>query len=519
MSGLLLSVFVGVALLVAAGIVYTYGRFGRHLYGEPARAIPTQPDETVLDKLAAPELAGNPGETGVSLIDDNIEAFVARAVSSRQAGRSLDLQYYFWKHDLTGRLLTREVLAAADRGVRVRLLLDDINAGVHDRLCLALDAHPLIQVRLFNPSRARRDRFRRGLEMMFRPLSATRRMHNKAWIADGRVVITGGRNIGDAYFDADEAANFRDLDIWMLGPVVDSASAMFDLYWNSAVVLPIGALRTRRARFLPRLKRKLEALSHRPPARQLLAHVDAAMQRGGLFHGTNVLRWTDQVRIVSDPPEKAHLQRRQNWLMHDLMPVLQAGQSDVRIISPYFIPGDLGVAAFGEMVARNVTVSVLTNSLAATDVAAVHGSYANYRRKLLKVGVKLFEMKALQPMTDPQRLSLFGSRSASLHTKAFTVDGKTGFVGSMNFDPRSASLNTEMGVVFTHPDVVADVEEIFRLETAPAASFRLSLDAGRLRWHDEEEGQRRVLRHEPEAGFIRRVTAGIIGILPIESQL
>ena len=158
--------------------------------------------------MAAPHIDGHPGLNGVALIADNMSAFALRALSARKAGRSLDLQYYYWKNDLTGRLLSREVLAAADRGVRVRLLLDDINAGLHDHMCLSLDAHPNIEVRLFNPSRARTDRFRRGFEMMLRPLRTTRRMHNKQWIADGHLVIAGGRNIGDAYFDAAEQAEF-----------------------------------------------------------------------------------------------------------------------------------------------------------------------------------------------------------------------------------------------------------------------------------------------------------------------
>ena len=165
---------------------------------------------------------------------------------------------------------------------------------------------------------------------------------------------------------------------------------------------------------------------------------------------------------------------------------------------------------------RGVKVAVLTNSLAATDVAAVHGAYANYRKALLKSGTTLFELKAIHEFGDPRRMSLFGSRGASLHTKAFMVDGKTAFVGSLNFDPRSASLNTEMGVLFTHPGLVDDVEAVFKEETRPANSFRLTLENGRLRWHDSEDNRSRVLRREPEAGFMRRLTAGIISILPIE---
>ena len=505
--------------LVAAIAVYAYGRFGRRLQGPAGSALRPQDGQTELDRLAAPLLGAHAGLDGVSLISDNMAAFAFRALSARKAGRSLDLQYYYWKNDLTGRLLTREVLAAADRGVRVRLLLDDINAGLHDRMCLALDAHENIEVRLFNPSRARTDRFKRGLEMMLRPFRATRRMHNKQWIADGRLVIAGGRNIGDAYFDADEQANFRDLDVWMLGPAAEEAGSVFDLYWNSQVVLPIGSLRTPRKHYLPTLRAKLERVAQTPGGRHYLTHVDTMMQDGGLFPPEDMIHWTDDVRLISDPPEKAFLQKRHNWIMRELLPVLTSARNDVRIISPYFIPGALGTAEIARMVEAGANVAVLTNSLAATDVAAVHGAYANYRKALLKSGAILFELKSIHEFGDPQRMSLFGSRGASLHTKAFTVDGKTGFVGSMNFDPRSASLNTEMGVLFTNPALVEKVEALFDEETRPANSFRLTLDEGRIRWHDSEDDRERVLRREPEAGFLRRLTAGVIGVLPIESQL
>ncbi|KQY19236.1 phospholipase D family protein [Rhizobium sp. Root483D2] len=510
---------VSVFALLALVAVYAYGRFGRRLQGPASAALQPQDGETELDRLAQPFLGENPGLNGISLVSDNMAAFALRAISARRAGRSLDLQYYYWKNDLTGRMLIREVLAAADRGVKVRLLLDDINAGLHDRMCLSLDGHANIEVRLFNPSRARTDRLKRGLEMMMRPFRATRRMHNKQWIADGRVVIAGGRNIGDAYFDADELSNFRDLDVWMLGPVADEAATVFDRYWNSSVVVPIGSLRTPRAHYLPAFRTKLEKIAQTPGGRHYLAHAGKAIPDGALLPDGAVLHWTSAAMLVSDPPEKAFLQKRNNWVMRELMPALTSAQHGVRVISPYFIPGAQGIAEITRLVERHVKVEVLTNSLAATDVAAVHGAYANYRKALLRGGAVLFELKATHEPGDPQRMSLFGSRGASLHTKAFTVDGKTGFVGSMNFDPRSASLNTEMGVLFTHPALVREVEAIFDAETSPDNSFRLSLDGGRLRWHDRQGDEARVLRREPEAGFWRRLIAGVIGVLPIESQL
>lgn len=519
MRASLIALYVFASGLVALAVVYVYGRFGRRVHGPWSSAVQPVPDQTEIDRLAGPLLYDHPGQNAITLLADNADAFAVRAASARKAGRSLDLQYYYWKNDLTGRMLAREVLAAADRGVQVRLLLDDINAGLHDRMCLSLDAHEHIEVRLFNPSRARTDRFKRGLEMMLRPFRATRRMHNKQWIADGRLVIAGGRNIGDAYFDADEQSNFRDLDVWMLGPVADDAAAVFDRYWNSPVVVPIGSLRTPRKHYLPNFRTKLEKIAATKGGRFYLAHVEKVMNAGGLLPAGVTPHWTGDARLVADPPEKAFLQKRSHSIMRELMPVLTSAHRDVRVISPYFIPGTIGTTEIGKLVERRVKVAVLTNSLAATDVAAVHGAYANYRKALLRGGTALFELKAVHDTDDQQRMSLFGSRGASLHTKAFTVDGTSGFVGSMNFDPRSASLNTEMGVLFTHPALVAEVDAIFEEETRPVNSFRLSLDGNRLRWHDHDDSRPRVLKHEPEAGFLRRLLAGIISILPIESQL
>lgn len=513
---LLLAVLVA---LVFAAALYVYGRFGRRPRIKPTFALPVGGDRTGIDEDVAPLLTAAANESAVALISDNIDAFVARAHSARRAGRCLDLQYYYWKDELTGFLLTREIIAAADRGVRVRLLLDDINAGIHDRLCISLDAHPNVEVRLFNPSRARTDRFRRGFEMAIRAFSATRRMHNKLWIADGRLAIAGGRNIGDAYFDAAEHSNFRDLDVWMTGPVVDQATEMFDLYWNSASVLPIAALRTPRKHYLPALRETLDALARTAAARFYLERVADRTARNGPHWGGRPLHRSSQVRIAFDPPEKALLQKRQNWLLRELFPLINRAKDDLRIISPYFIPGVEGTRQLAQLAGKGAKVAVLTNSLAATDVAAVHGGYMKYRKGLLRAGVELYEMKERGDFVDRHRMSLFGARNASLHTKAFVVDGLVGYVGSMNFDPRSASLNTEMGVVFSDRALAAELQAIFDEETSPGRSYRVLLEEGKPAWHDRMNGTVRRLRREPDAGMLRRLIAGAIRFLPLESQL
>ena len=494
---------------------YAYGRFAEGAKGETSHAFVREADATTLDRVATRLMTNHDGETGLTILTSNLDAFAARALAAQTAERSLDLMYYIWNHDLTGQLLVDRLIAAADRGVRIRLLLDDIGVETSDTVFLALDSHPNIELRLFNPTRARQPGLRRGIEMVLRAFSVTRRMHNKAWIADGRLAIVGGRNIGDEYFDAAERSNFHDLDLLAFGDVVDQTETMFDAYWNSGLALPIAKLAETSKNHLSRLRDDLELLRKSNEAAPYLQRV---RERVELISPTQAdVLWTPQARLVADPPEKAAGKRSENWLMQQVLPSMVAARERVQITSPYFIPGDGGVAALTELTQKGVVVDILTNSLAATDVAAVHGGYAPYRADLLKGGVKLYE---LRPTAGSGDFSLRGSSSASLHTKAFTIDGKLGFIGSLNFDPRSMSLNTEMGILFEAPQLVAQMNTIFAKEISPAMSYALSLDAkDRLRWHTQEDGQPVTYDHDPGAGWTRRLVAWVVGLLPLESQL
>ena len=516
---LLLVLLIAGAVLAAASFlaVLSYGHFARRSRGEDSFALATEPAGSALDRLLEGQALEAEGQSGLVLLSDNLDAFAIRVLTARTAGRSLDLMYYYWKDDLTGRLLAREIVAAADRGVRVRLLIDDINTRGRDKTYLALDGHPNIAVRLFNPSRARQFGLRRGLEMLLRAVTINRRMHNKAWIADGRIAIVGGRNIGDEYFDAGRDSNFRDLDVAMIGPVVSQTEEVFDRFWNSEVTMPIKALVRRPEARLEKLRARHAALELREETRPYTARVLSRPSVAAMIEGGLRLHWTAEARIVADPPEKAAGKGDDNWMMKTLMPVLASADRTVSLTSPYFVPGHEGVRGLTLMAEAGVRVAVLTNSLAATDVAAVHGGYAPYRKPLIAGGVELYE---LQPFMRQERMSLLGSSAASLHTKAFTVDGEIGFAGSFNFDPRSAGLNTEMGVLFVAPDLVAEMDAIFAEETAPQMSWRLELSAsGGLLWRGENDGRFETLESEPEASLARRLVAAIVGWLPIESQL
>lgn len=509
-----------IILFVLASLlsVYGYGVFAKKVKGAPSHAL--QVDEqalTTLDKALIPQTQRHPEQSGLVMLQDNLDAFAMRAISAREAGRSLDLQYYIWHDDLTGRLLGAELLAAADRGVRVRLLLDDITTHNRSSMLSALARHSNIDIRIFNPTRARNTGFKRGIELALRVFSANRRMHNKAWIADNQVAIVGGRNIGDEYFDAAAGINFFDMDLLVGGHAVGQASAIFDEYWNSDAVIPLTALVKAPEHALDKLRTKVAEQAQTVAALPYIQELRDTPSVKALFQGKAAVYWTEHVRVVSDPVGKAKGEDRHNWLLGTLLAEWGRADTDLKIISPYFVPSQAGVSMFEQLSRRGVAVSVLTNSLAATDVLAVHGGYAPYRLPLLAQGVKLFELK---PFAERPRKNILGSSGASLHTKAFVVDHQLGFIGSFNFDPRSAIWNTEMGVIFTEPTIVHELEQEFARLTSPEASYAVSASDGELQWQEmNNQGERQTWTKEPESRWWQRWSATVIGWLPIESQL
>lgn len=481
-------------------------------------------ETTRLGVVFTPQEQQHPGSSAFHLLPDPEDAIVARVMLAETADRTLDLQYYIWHDDLTGRELAAALLRAADRGVRVRVLLDDLGTNADDQVLLTLNSHPNVQIRLFNPVASRSfKKLASALEFS----RVNRRMHNKAMIADNEAAILGGRNIGDEYFGASSVANFGDLDVLVHGPIVRKVSTAFDEFWNADSAYPIDSLLRQRVEpgALPDYRAKLDKYiesQHNSPyvvqGRQRLAQVIAG-PHDDYSWGKATLLYDDPSKITRAPDDpQGHLMTQFRAL--DLQP-----EHEMLIISPYFIPGERGVAWIRKQTERGVRVTVLTNSLAATDVAAVHAGYQRYRKDLLAAGVRLYELKpvATDGAAEKKKL-MFGSSKASLHAKTYVFDRQSIFIGSMNLDPRSSDLNTEIGVLCeSEPvaeEVIDDVEPkldqiAWRVEQRADANGKT-----RIVWIETNtDGTVTELDKEPGVSAMQRFGIWFLSLLPIESQL
>jgi putative cardiolipin synthase len=487
--------------------------------------LPAGPDVTssppaergALAERIGPAEAAHPGQSGFRLLSDGTEAFLIRAQSARLAVQSLDVQTYIWHADLTGAYLGQVLLDAADRGVRVRLLVDDLDARAKNDGFAALAAHPHIEVRLFNPWATRNGKLSQAGESAFSFERINRRMHNKSWIADNRIAVVGGRNVGDEYFGAGQDVNFVDLDFAMLGPVVREVSYTFDRFWNSSSAYPMEVLAPEGVNddALIKLRNTLAgraADARDSPYATALRGEDLLERMAG---GGWPLQWASKYEFVSDDPDKVTMKKRDVRRTHvgvSLVPMLQSARARVAIISPYFVPGKEVTEGFSRMAAAGRSVRVLTNSLVANDVAAVHGGYSRYRKALLEGGVQLWELK---PTGSPGNSSVFGSSGASLHTKAFVVDGERLFVGSYNLDPRSTWLNCEQGVIVEDAVLARELEALFERQIGGSRAWRVILEDGGLRWTDGEASYEK----DPKASAWQRFQAWATRVLHLDAQL
>ncbi|MBK9656847.1 MAG: phospholipase D family protein [Rhodanobacteraceae bacterium] len=459
------------------------------------------------------------GESSYRLTQSNTDALALQIRSAQLAQVSLDLKYYMWLNDVSGRLLSSELLRAADRGVRVRVLLDDTYVRTHDLEFAALDSHPNVELRVYNPWRTRGNKVGNAFEFVLGGFRLNHRMHNKAWITDGLLAIVGGRNVGDEYYGLNDEFDFRDLGVLLAGHAVLAASADFDRYWNSPIVIPLAAIPKpdggpTLAQAREALERERTAAMASPEFAPVLAAQDLVVE----VRSRQSRLVSDRSRVVNDPPDK-WLQRSDVFIgvAADLRTVIDAAEQEVILVSPYFIPGREGMDWLRGLRERGVRVRVLTNSLDATDVPAVHGAYSNYRHRLLRAGIELHELK---PLTQARPHSTFrGSSRASLHTKAVLVDGRVAFVGSFNLDPRSTWINTEMGALIDDARFAEIVRANIERSLTPEHSYQLSLEGDKLVWTDTKDGQPRQQFHEPSSSWTRRIVAALARVLPVEEQL
>ncbi|EEA00828.1 phospholipase D/Transphosphatidylase [Burkholderia sp. H160] len=481
---------------------------------------PSQAASTNLGRAVAAALATHAGLAGIYPLSDAHAAFAARMDLVRSAQRTLEIQYYIWRNDLTGTLLLEAIHEAADRGVRVRLLLDDLGiASSLDPTLAALEAHPNIEVRLFNPFVVRTPK---PIGFLWDFSRANRRMHNKSMTADSTATILGGRNIGDEYFDATDGIVFADLGVLAVGPAAVDVARDFDHYWASASSYPVD-------RILPHagvgqlheLERKAQAIERDPAADEYMQALRGPNVVQKMLDGALPFDWAKTELISDDPAKGLNDAPPEALILHQLRDMLGTPTRELDLVSPYFVPAVAGTQYLNGLAASGMVVRVLTNALEATDVAAVHAGYRKRRVELLNHGVQLYELRRVSGTKYKKEESPgpFGSSGSGLHAKTFIVDARRVFVGSFNFDPRSAHLNTELGLVIDSPQLASEIESTF-LALLPKVAYAVKLDQnGKLYWI-ERNGDTEIRRDtEPNTTWYGRFGIWMLSLLPIEPLL
>ncbi len=481
--------------------------------------------KTTAEQLFQPTIVKHPGQSGFAIMPSGDTAFRVRNSMIRIAEKTLDAQYFAWETDNVGRIFINQLLEAASRGVRVRLLLDDVNTNGRDLGIASLDAYPNIEVRLFNPFTHRGSIFWGFLTNMSR---VNHRMHNKAFIIDNAFAVVGGRNIGDHYFGLSPNYNFRDLDLFSTGPVVQDITKSFDLYWNSKWVFPISTV----VKKIPseeevsarrqKLKDWVEENEMDFPyvidkTREEIHHVFAEIEEK--------LVWAEAEVLYDDPDQKVGTKTGYQGIIPRLREILEQLNDEILFEAAYFIPRKRGIQTARRLRERGVRVRMLTNSMATNDVAGAFVGYRRYRKKLLENGVDLYEMK-LKTGTQRDFWSFLASNSkATLHSKITVFDRKRVFIGSFNLDPRSFEINTEIGLLISSPELAGHVIQFMDTGIDSGNSYHLELekDGGRITWVSQENSNEIRTDSDPDAGFRRPVSAWFISLLhflfPIENHL
>ncbi len=494
----------------------------------PSHAIGASAD-TELGRIARAS-APDPTRSGFRLLSWSAQSLQARIELVRRAQVSLDVQYYVIHDDETGRHLLRALRDAAQRGVRVRLLVDDLYTAGTDPLLLGLAAHPNAEVRLFNPFPVGRDSLGARLTASLFDLGrVNHRMHNKLLVADGAMAVAGGRNIGNEYFMVHGEANYIDLDAFAVGPVVAQLAATFDQYWNSEYVYPVQSIATPEgsaAELRAHFERWTDPVRSPPPPAAQKGAKDALGQRHveeELDEGRIDLHWA-AAQAFADAPDKVinhtrrwlpGLRRDETTVRFGLMRELLLARQEVLVSSPYLVPNPEVIEDIREGRIWGLQITLITNSLASTDEPLVHAGYQRYRRQMIDLGVQLYEVAPSQ-VSRAKDLGSFGRSIGRFHAKVAAIDGQTLFVGSLNFDPRSEKHNTELGLLIRSPELTAQLMRLANLVMAQAAyRVRLSKDKSDLEWvlPNPDGGPETVLTSEPDTSALERMWLWMIGPL------
>ena len=478
----------------------------------------TDTDDTALGRELVDDVAEHPSEqSGFYAVSDGIESLALRLLMANRAERSIDAQYFLIHDDLVGNAFIDALLTAADRGVRVRLLIDDLGTKGYDQGLAALDAHENFEVRIFNPFA---NRNARALDIA-NLRRVTRRMHNKSFTVDNQMTLIGGRNIGDEYFDAREEEKFADLDVLAIGSVVSGVSDMFDAYWNHQASMPVSAfaeapedLGAALASFDAKISDALANLAASKYAEAVKSSILDYMQSDA-----SPFIWAGY-DLVFDSPNKVtpKTNKDSGTIMYQMRESIGEVQEELFVLTPYFVLRKEGVEAFRSIRQRNVNVTVLTNSLAANNHTVSHSGYTPNRKKLLEMGVKLYELRASTDLPSDESKGVQKAKS-TLHGKVFAVDRKRIFIGSFNWNQRSLNVDTELGVIIHSPEMATELVEKVSAGFAEQSYEVYLNDKNSLRWKGYDNGQEVILTKEPQTGFWHRFNAGFMRMLPIKSQL
>ena len=491
----------------------------------PETTLQVDTTQTTLAQIIQPLQEQHPELTGYLVLFEPLEALSARLRLIDKAEKTLDLQYYIWDNDKVGALALHALIRAADRGVRVRLLIDDNNAKSTEGIFLALAQHPNIKVKLFNPYRFRKYR---ALDMMLDLKRINRRMHNKSFIADHQVALIGGRNMTNQYYNVSDNYQFSDVDVMLVGTAVKDISHSFDEYWNHEYAYKVQEVVKQSAHHLSydSLKQQLDEHYKRITVQNYLDLTSNSQAIDSLMSRDIPLDWV-KAEVVKDSPDKIKSKaKKKEHLNFQLIQHLEQPEKNVDLISAYFVPEKKGAKMLTDLAEDGIKVRVLTNSFKANDVAVVHAFYGKYRQDLLEHGVQLYEFlpaldkndldRHTEALAKKAKVNLKGLSRSSLHAKLMALDEKQVFIGSFNFDPRSAYLNTEIGVLLNSPPLARAVHTTMD-ENLSKYAYKLVLDANKkITWQRQTPQGPVIYTKEPRMKWWQRAGIKMLSWLPIE---